>query len=636
MNIKKISRNDPCHCGSGKKYKQCCQNKDSSSNNEAAKNRLLESVPELFNEAKKEQEEKNNLNKAEELYQKILTINPKHAGSLNNLGLLFYRTDRLHEATALFRKATQLEPSTKHFSNFSMTLPYTEALECLHKAINLNPGDPLAYNNVGVLLSSQQHITEAITYYKKALSINPAYTLALNNLAGCFMLKSEYQEAAHWLRKAILIDPHEALYRKSLLFCLCFDKQAFPDVYLKEARELDHVWQKVATPYQKWDCNAPTINTPLRVGLVSGDIGNHPVGYFLESVASSIDKHKIELFVYSKRAPFYEDETTQRIRQHTKTWRNIRALSDQQAAAQIHHDGIHILIDLAGYTTDTGISIFTWKPAPIQVSWLGYFASTGLACMDYFLADEISVPISHSHYFSEKIWYLPKTRLCFTSPSVDIFQTLANPPADHNGFITFGCFQNLSKLNDAMLKNWAVILRSCKNSKLLFKNKQLADAFIKETLLDRLENLGFDLENIILEPNSPRSEYFATYNKVDLMLDTFPYTGGTTTCDALWMGVPTLTLTGDTILERQGMAMLSCVGLEDWIAYNVDDYVLKAITHAKNINNLRQLRQQLRATMKASPLVDATRFAQHLESVFEKMWLKRNDTELSKLTKIDT
>lgn len=622
MNTKIVGRNEPCPCGSGKKYKQCCQNKDVSGS-EAAKNRLLESVPQLFKKALKFQSE-NELQQAENLYKQILDINPKHVDTVNNLGFIYLKTDRRDLAKNAFYKAVKLLPSPTHYNNLAQVLADNEAIECLQQAIKLNPGDPTLYNSLGAVFFTHNNASDALLCYKKAISLNPLYTLALNNIAGILMQQSKYKEAQSYYFSIIKINPSDILAYKSLLFCLCFDEEAFPDIYLQEAKKLDKLWQKESQPYQDWQVlHNVNNNQTLRVGLVSGDIGNHPVGYFLEGVINHINKTKIEFYVYSTRYAPNEDDTTQRIKSHCTAWHNIRALTDEQAATKIHNDNIHILIDLAGYTANTGIAIFEWKPAPIQVSWLGYFASTGLQCIDYFIADAISVPHEQAHYFSEQLWYLPHTRLCFTPPTPDIFQKIAPPPVIDNGFITFGCFQNLSKLNDAILQNWSSILKHCKGSKIKIKNKQLSDESIKKELLTRLLALGFDPNSIILEGGSPRSEYFQAYNTVDFMLDTFPYPGGTTTCEALWMGVPTLTLAGDTLLSRQGMSMLHCVGLNDWVTHNQHDYINRAIAHANNVNRLQQLRSTLRETMQKSPLANAHLFSQNLESAFMSIWKER-------------
>ena len=491
MNTKNIGRNDPCHCGSGKKFKQCCQNKEVI-NNEVARNTLRESVPELFKKALK-LEIAHEFQQAIELYKEILEIAPKHVDSLNNLGVMYYKTDKLELAKSVLYKAVKLEPSTTHYHNLAQVLTENEAIECLKKAIQLNPGSAMLYNSLGAVFFKHNQTSDALLCYKKAIYLNHSYTPALNNLATTLMGHNNYKEAAKYYRAIIKLTPNDKIPYKSLLFCLCFDEDAFPDIYLQEAKKLDDLLQNESQPYEDWQVlHNVDNNQTLRIGLVSGDISNHPVGYFLEGVLSHTNNKNIEFYIYSTRDAAKEDETTQRIKSHCKEWRNIRLLTNEQAAKKIYHDNIHILVDLAGYTVDSGLSVFSWKPAPIQVSWLGYFASTGLQCIDYFIADAISVPNEQAHYFTEELWYLPHTRLCFTAPTPDLCQTIASLPAITNGFITFACFQDFSKFNDTILQNWCAILKGSIGSKIKIKNKQLSDESIKKEFLTRLETLGFD------------------------------------------------------------------------------------------------------------------------------------------------
>ena len=620
MTHQKINRNDPCPCGSGKKYKQCCQLSESTTNNVAAKNRLLESVPALFKDALKYQKS-SNPTKAEEIYQQILVISPKHSGALHNLGVLAYKTGKSELAIELLRKAVQIEPSTAFYCSLSQAFTSNQqndqALECLHKAIALNPGDSAAYNNLGVHYWNQHRYGEAIPSFYKSITLNPQQDIALGNLASCFSNQGQFQEAAKFHRQAIQVNPHIDSHYNNLLLCLCFDNDVSPEQYLQEARRFDNLLNARATPYQQWNNTLYTHHSPLRVGLVSGDFRSHPVGYFLESIVRHMPSN-IAFVAYDTQ--MQEDELTARIKPHFAQWHNIAILNDQQAAQKIHNDGIHILVDLAGHTANNRLSLFARKPAPIQVSWLGYFASTGLGCMDYFLADPLSVPSANVSHFTEKVWYLPHTRLCFTPPTADIAPPPTPTPALSNGFVTFGCFQSASKINTQMIQLWGEILTQCPNSRLILKNQQLKDDTSKQALINKLLACHLPIERVTLEKGSPRDTYFTAYENIDFMLDTFPYPGGTTTCEALWMGVPTLTLAGNSLLSRQGMSMLHSVGLTDWVATSTNDYVNKAITHAHNITALNTLRLSLRATMQSSPLVDAVRFSENLADALIAMW----------------
>lgn len=623
MANQKVNRNDPCPCGSGKKYKQCCQSIESTTNNVAAQNRLLESIPALFKQAVKAQQE-NERSVAETLYQQILAINPKHVDSLHNLGVLLRRKGELEQSVILLQKLVKIAPAVVHYCSLADVLTlqkkHEEAISCYQKAIALNPGDSTAYNNLGTLFWTLLRYDEAICYYEKTVSLDTQHDTALGNIGLCLTAQGNYKKAAYYLRKATLASPTTSSHYSNLLYCLCFDESSFPNTYLQEAKRLDAALRE-ETPQPYRHLNTHAHKTMLRVGFVSGDLKNHPVGYFLESILSHISQEHFQLIAYKTNVT--EDDLSARIKPFFTQWVDIAPLNNKQAAELIYHDQIDILIDLSGHTAMNRLPLFAAKPAPIQVSWLGYWASTGLSCIDYFLADPTSAPPEIQSQFSEKLYYLPNTRLCFTPPHPSTTSDVGSLPALTNTNVTFACFQNLKKINEEVIQCWAKILQQLPNSQLLIKNKQLTNGTVKQDFLNKLISGNVPLAQIALQEPSPRQEYLATYNTVDIMLDTFPYPGGTTTCEALWMGVPTLTLTGNTLLARQGVSMLSCVGLTDWIAQDKDEYVQKAITFAHNLPLLSALKHSLRTTMNHSPLVDAPLFAQNLSTALFGMWQEK-------------
>jgi predicted O-linked N-acetylglucosamine transferase (SPINDLY family) len=285
---------------------------------------------------------------------------------------------------------------------------------------------------------------------------------------------------------------------------------------------------------------------------------------------------------------------------------------------RIRVDGIDILIDLSGHTAHNRLPMFAWKPAPVQASWLGYFATTGLAAMDYFIADPWTLPESMEAHFSEKIWRLPETRLCFTPPEFEL--ALAPPPALVNGHLTFGGFNALPKMTEEVVALWARVLAAVPHSRLFLKAKQLKEASVRERTLDRFAAHGIDADRLILEASSPRADYLASYQRVDIALDPFPFPGGTTTVECLWMGVPVLTLPRESFLSRQGLGLLMNAGLANWVARDEDDYVARARAHASDLQGLARLHQGLRQQVLASPIFDARRFAGHFEAALRGMW----------------
>ena len=332
-----------------------------------------------------------------------------------------------------------------------------------------------------------------------------------------------------------------------------------------------------------------------------------------------IDPSRIELIAYSNHAS--TDELSERLLAHFSQWKAIHHLNDAEAAKTMHDDGVHIAIDLSGHTQHNRLPVFARRPAPLQVSWLGYFATTGLAQIDYLLTDNIATPAGDAAHFIERLWPLPDTRLCFTPPrnAPDVTPS----PFMRNGHITFGSYQNLAKLNDDVLDAWGKILAAIPDARLRLLTRPLGYPQEREYLAARCAKHGIDIARIDMHGESTREAYLASHAGVDMILDTFPFPGGTTTCEALWMAVPTLTLSGDRMLARQGAGMMTAAGLPDWIAGDVADYVARAIERARDRDGLSRLRAGLREQVRASPLFDAPRFARAFEAAMWGIWSQR-------------
>ena len=282
----------------------------------------------------------------------------------------------------------------------------------------------------------------------------------------------------------------------------------------------------------------------------------------------------------------------------------------------------HVLLDLSGHTLGNRLPMFGYKPSPVQVSWLGYFATTGLNEMDYLIGDPCVTPPEDDDHFTEKVWRLPETRWCFTPPNADV--EVSVPPAVNNGYVTFGCFNNIAKVNDKVVALWAKVLEAVPNSRLLLKTKQFRDQMARENIIQRFAAHGIDSKRISLEESEDRQKYFAAYNKVDITLDPFPFTGGTTSVESLWMGVPLVTLEGGSLISRQGVGVLMNAGLPDWIAEDEEKYVAKAVLFASDLDKLAILRTGLRSQVLASPLFDAPRFARNFENALLEIWNQRD------------
>ena len=330
---------------------------------------------------------------------------------------------------------------------------------------------------------------------------------------------------------------------------------------------------------------------------------------------SHLPERRIELVAYATDPR--QDDLTARIRPHLAHWRSLVGLSDELAARTIRDDGIQVLVDLAGHTANNRLSVFAWRPAPVQVSWLGYFASTGLRSIDYLLADARCVPPEDEGQFVEKIWRLPEIRYCFTAPSPA--PEVAPLPALAAGHLTFGTFQNLAKVSATAMDRWSAVLRALPTARFRIQSPQLAHAFERDRLLARFAARGIAADRIALHGATTRQAYLAAHAEVDVLLDTFPFTGGTTTCEALWMGVPTVTLEGHTMLTRQGASLMRTVGLDDWVAPDTHSFADIVLARAGDLPRLAALRLALRERARASPLFDAPRFAASLAQALHGM-----------------
>jgi len=541
------------------------------------------------------------------------------AESYNDLGVALQEAGELEQAEASLRAALQRKPSlAEAHANLGRLCHaagrLAEAKASLRAALSIRPDLAEAHNTLAAALLDGRQLDEAEAACRRAIELNPLYADAYTML-GCILSRAgRLAEAESCFQRTLKLKPDDLAAHSNLLLNRCYDARLSALDSVQAARGYGRrAAARVSHRYTNW---APPPPQNLRVGLVSGDLCQHPVGYFLDALLSHLDGQRLTLHAYPTQPSV--DALTERLRARLGAWTPLYGHSDEAAARIIHGDGIHVLIDLAGHTAHNRLPVFAYKPAPVQVSWLGYFATTGVAEIDYLLADPVSVPPEHQGHFSETIWYLPDTRLCFTAPQDA--PAVAPLPALANGFVTFGSFQNLTKLNDEVLALWAKVLAAVPTARLRLQNTELGDAELRQHLAARLGQAGIAAERVSLHTPGPRGAYLAAHAEVDLILDTFPFPGGTTTCEALYMGVPTLTLAGDRLIGRQGASLLAAVGLRQWIAQTTDDYVDKALAFAHDLPALAALRASLRERVLASPLFDAPRFARHFEDALWAMW----------------
>jgi predicted O-linked N-acetylglucosamine transferase (SPINDLY family) len=555
--------------------------------------------------------------------QKAAALLPGDVEAQSNLGVTLKDLGRLEEAEACYRRALQIKPDfAEAHNNLGVVYRELKQLEkaeaCHRRALAIRPDIADAHNNLGAVLKDLGRHKEAEECYRRSLEIEPDFYMAHFNL-GCALIElGRFTEVVSCFKQVLKSKPDHIDAHSNLLFTMNYEVSYTPSYILEQARKYGEMLTgKVRNKFSAWHCMPGPER--LRVGLVSGDLRNHPVGFFLESVLSQIDPSLIELVAYATDS--VEDGLTARVKPYFSAWKSLVGLTDEAAANLIHTDGIHILLDLSGHTAKNRLPVFAWKPAPVQASWLGYFATTGVAEMDYFLGDPYVAPDVEAGHFTETIWRLPESIQCLTPPDVSL--EVGPLPALSSGHITFGSFNNLSKINKDVVSLWAKVLHAVPDSRLFLDTRQLNDPSVCDATRRRFAAHGIASDRLLLEFNSPRAKFMESYNRIDIALSPFPYPGSTTSIEGLWMGVPVIVRRGDRFLSHIGESIAHNAGLADWIAHNDDEYVAIAVEHSSNLGRLATLRAGLREKMLTSPLFDAQRFARNLENAFREMWERR-------------
>jgi protein O-GlcNAc transferase len=568
---------------------------------------------------------------AEPHFRAVLRRHPKLAEAHGNLGNLLLGLGRLADAEAAFRRACELDPgsaaSHADLANVLHGLGRLEAAaEAARKAASLGPDLPAAHHVLGNILAAQARMTDAAAAYGEALRLQPSAPLTQHNLGNVLGSIGRASEADRCYRLARRDAPGFAMAHSSLLLNLNYLPDRSADSVAAEHRLWDMVHGGAVDTRPRTYETDLSIDRRLRIGYVSGDFRHHPVGYFIEPLLDRHDHIQNEIFCYARVGR--PDDFTDRLRPLADHWISILELSETAAADRIRDDRIDILIDLAGHTNGGQMLLFARKPAPIQASWLGYPHSTGLRAIDYRISDPIADPPNPSDPpQGERIERLVGGFLCYRPPGDAPGVVL--PPVLRNDHITFGSFNNLAKFNAAMLARWAAILRAVPGSRLLLKAGPFVDPTVRGAYQDAFAGQGIGPERLDLRAATlPMGEHLGLYGEIDIALDPDPYNGTTTSCEALWMGVPVVTLRGTRHASRVGASLLTGLGLTDLVAADADSYVETAVRIARDIDRLARLRTGLRATMRASPLMDEPGFARGMEQVYRRIWRRHCDAAL--------
>ncbi len=554
-------------------------------------------------------------------YERALALDPLLAEAHNARGGIAAGQGRLDDAVAFYRRAIELRPDyAEALTNLGIALKrqgrLEDALQACERAVALKPGDATALVNLGAVLQAQGRLDEAEASYARALALDGGSRTARENLSNAIACQGRMAEAEQLQHAVVAASPDAVLAHSNLLFCLNYRADVSADYVFERHREwgLRH-----ADGLARGDhANARDPHRRLRVGYVSPDFRNHSVARFFEPLLTHHDRSAFEITGYAELKQ--GDAVTERIQAGMDHWCPTLGLGDDELAARIRADAIDILVDLAGHTSGNRLLTFARKPAPVQVSWLGYANTTGVAAIDYRFSDaECEPPGDSDRRSSERVWRLPHGFHCFGFPADA--PDVVPPPALASTSVTFGSFNNFLKLAPETIQLWARLLAAVPGARLLLKSNFVFDAGAHRRHLERIAAAGIDPARVTMLPYiADERAHLAAYGQVDVALDPFPYNGTTTTCEALWMGVPVVTLRGDRHAARVGTSLLTRAGLTELIADDPEGFVRIAADLAASPARLAVLRADLRARVAASALCDAAGFARDVEEAYRAMW----------------
>ncbi len=557
-------------------------------------------------------------------YQQAIALRPQNPEALANLGLAWKCQGKLDQAVQSYERALALSPqSWTLLSNLGTVLQDQGKLEQAaaryQEALALKPDFADALANLGTVRKDQGQLDQAVALYRQALALKPDCVQTLSNLGVALKDQGKLDQALTHYQKALTLRPDDPVIISNRLFALNYADHLDPAEIAHLHRQGGAAIEGKVNPVETTKAIARAGRSRLRIGYVSPDFCDHPVAFFIEPVLRAHDRQGFEVFCYSQVV--VEDAVTARLRALSDHWSVTLGLSDQALAERIQADGIDVLVDLAGHTAQNQLPVFARRPAPVQVTWLGYPHSTGLTRIDARLVDAVTDPPGSADVLaSETLVRLPGGFLCYQPPPDA--PTPAAPPSLANGFVTFGSFNNPTKLSPSAMTAWCRLLARMPDARLLLKGKTFADPNNRARILARCAQDGIAAGRIILLDHVPEpAGHLATYHRIDIALDPFPYNGTTTTCEALWMGVPVVTLCGTRHAARVGASLLGHLGLTGLIAETEDHYLDLAQALAADPARLQTLRTTLRPRMAASRLCDADAFTRTLEERYRTLLL---------------
>jgi protein O-GlcNAc transferase len=558
---------------------------------------------------------------AEALLDLIILLDDQHSHATYLAGAVAARTNRLELAFNLISIALLREPQNAlFFTGLSTVLTHRGdhdgAISALEKALEIDGDLAMAHANISGVYQRRFRFGEALRHAERAIALDASNAGAYSNRGSALLALGRLGEAVDAFDRALALDPSKLFVASNRLFAKLYSADIPPEDYTADALAYG---RRFADPLlrRRPFANDRDLDRPLRVGFVSGDLCNHALVRFFEPYLRAVDQEHFTAFAYMTHAS--EDSVSDRLRPLFHAWHNISGLDDDEAADLIERDRIDILVDLSGHSAGNRLFVFARKPAPIQVSWIGHPATTGLTAIDYRFSDPITDPPGLTEALhSERLWRLPKVWVTYEGPD-DLPPVRGRAPFEDAGYVTFGCFNRLTKISDEALQTWARIMSAVPDARLFMVVGDIDNPDVRRAVDDRLAAAGMPLDRIIYQ-GRVNSGYYDLYHRVDVALDPYPYNGGTTSFDTLSMGVPIVALRGRHAVARHGVLVLTAIGLPDLIADDADSYVAIAQDLCRDLDRLRSIRHGLRERMRSSPLMDHRGLARDVGDAFRGMW----------------
>lgn len=552
-------------------------------------------------------------------YLAVLHVDPDHVDALIGYGNLLQDVGQHDAALEQFNRAASLRPDSAiaHFNRGCVLMfqrERNEAVNAFLEALRIEPNYPQAYANLAVIYNDAAMPDTALDYCQRGLALGGTYGELYANMALSLHAQGKGVEALDYYRKSLELRPHKASEHSNLVYAMNFLGQFDADTLFREhlAWAARHAEPLTAmAPPARTD---PTPHRRLRLGYVSCHFREHAVNFFVEPILTAHDHEQFEVFCYSSVQ--HPDAATERLQAAVDAWRDVSYASDEELAKLVRDDQIDILVDLNGHMGWNRLPTFARRPAPVQVTYIGYQNTTGMTAMDYRLTDDWADPpeLTDAHY-TERLWRLPRAFFCYQPFETPDSSSL---PYSQNGQITFGSFNNFAKVGPEVIDAWLEILSRVPRSRLIVLAYQ--GGYLERHFHELAAQRGIDADRIELFGKCWRKDYLHQVARADIALDPFPFNGHTTTCDAIWMGLPVVMQAGQTYVSRFGGSVLRNVGLEDLIASSTEDYIGRAVELAGDIDRLTSLRAELRTRMAASPLLDFAGFTRNLEQAYRQMW----------------